>query len=213
MVVIPPFPFHNAPDEFDTKSAFHKAWKVRPFLFFRCKIRPLEASGSDSDIALQLMFFSRFFPCDLTKQHPLQKAGSEMLYDPSPEPHLFVGHIHHALGRVPLMPCFLDGNTTPTIPKSQREQKRTKFPWGQADNPRGLGSKLYEVNNFMWEFGRPKKREMSFEAAQAMRKKRQDEAVKKRVSTKDRSEKIQGKYSLKFRFNFSRDADSDQDSD
>ena len=54
------------------------------------------------------------------------------------------------LGRVPLTPCFVRGNRTPTLPHSFG-----KHQGAVADNRNvvGNGSRLYEVNIWMWRFG------------------------------------------------------------
>ena len=67
------------------------------------------------------------------------------------------------LGRVPLMPLFLLGNSTPTIPHELRKHWREKFPYGAADaaDASGTGkrgSNVYEVNQWLWQFGRGKPR-------------------------------------------------------
>ena len=38
------------------------------------------------------------------------------MYEPSPVPTLYVGKAEDLLGWVPLFPCYLDGNTTSSIP-------------------------------------------------------------------------------------------------
>ena len=65
------------------------------------------------------------------------------------------------VGRVPLMPLFLAGNSTPTIPHLYSKRKDTGFPMGCADAA-GVdgrrGSNVYEVNTWLWQFGRGKPR-------------------------------------------------------
>ncbi len=65
------------------------------------------------------------------------------------------------VGRIPLMPCFLDGNATPAIPHKYSKNKNSCFPAGCADaaaeNGRH-GSNVYEVNTWLWQFGRGKPR-------------------------------------------------------
>ena len=187
MLVAPPFPFHLDPDHFDINTQYKEAWKVRPELFFRCKIRPLESDGSKSlnsqrDIPLQLMFYSKFKECNLTPNHPLQRAGNEMIFEPMPVPILHVDHVRHALCRVPLMPCYLHGNSTPTIPP---EIHRSLYPDGQCDNAARPGSRLYEVNHFMWSYGRPKTslRSESFSDSEKRKLEQMKETVKKRAKT------------------------------
>ena len=47
---------------------------------------------------------------------PMERAGVTKLYEPSPTPCLYVAPAANMVGRVPLMPLFLAGNSTPTIP-------------------------------------------------------------------------------------------------
>ena len=61
------------------------------------------------------------------------------------------------------MPCFLDGNSTPTIPHKYRDSKNKNscFPAGCADSAAEdgrRGSNVYEVNPWLWQFGRGKPR-------------------------------------------------------
>ena len=63
------------------------------------------------------------------------------------------------VGRVPLIPCFLDGNATPTIPHKYSRNKGACFPAGCADaaaEDGRRGSNVYEVNTWLWQFGRGK---------------------------------------------------------
>ena len=81
------------------------------------------------------------------------------LYEQSPTPILFVAPCQHVLGRVPLFPLFLDGNATPTIPYKYRQLQRAKFPHGSTDSSNAAGRKgsnVYEVNLWLWQFGRGK---------------------------------------------------------
>ena len=59
------------------------------------------------------------------------------------------------------MPCFLDGNSTPTIPHKYSKSKNSCFPAGCADSAAEdgrRGSNVYEVNPWLWQFGRGKPR-------------------------------------------------------
>jgi hypothetical protein len=73
------------------------------------------------------------------------------------------------------VPVFIAGNTTPTIPSSFKGLRRTKFGMGQADGKNRLGSRLgsrlFEVNHFLWYYGRPKKRDNTVEEAEELRAK------------------------------------------
>ena len=63
--------------------------------------------------------------------------------------------------RVPLIPLFLAGNSTPTIPHEYSQHKRSGFPVGTCDTAAAdgrRGSNVYEVNPWLWQFGRGKPR-------------------------------------------------------
>lgn len=173
MLVIPPFPYHTHPDEFDTTEDWDDAWFACPELFFRCTVRPIGASEEGiEDFQLDLMFYRQFekFNHPLTPDHPLQRAGMEMVYDAFPIPLLYVDHIDKALCRAPLMPCFINGNETPTIPQSFAKQQRRCFPHGQADkSKKNHGSKVFEVNHFIWNYPRPRPRVGTVEESQRRR--------------------------------------------
>ena len=65
------------------------------------------------------------------------------------------------LGRVPLFPCFLQVNATPTIPHKLRHLKGSAFQYGTADAAAAdgrRGSNVYEVNPWLWQFGRGRPR-------------------------------------------------------
>ena len=78
---------------------------------------------------------------------------------------MFSGFCANVLCRALLIPCFLGGGEQPTIPHGRRHWLKahwTQFPFGRADSRRDKGdrdgSKLYEVNMWLWEFGRGKQR-------------------------------------------------------
>ncbi len=69
--------------------------------------------------------------------------------------------VDHKVGRVPFIPLFLAGNLTPTIPHKFSKHKGSIFPFGCADSTAAdgrSGSKVYEVNTWLWNFGRGKPR-------------------------------------------------------
>ena len=63
----------------------------------------------------------------------MEALGVQKLYKPSPTPILYVGLAADVLGRVPLTPLFLLGNSTPTIPHQLRQHWSARFPHGLAD--------------------------------------------------------------------------------
>ena len=92
---------------------------------------------------------------------PMEDSGVIKLYEPSPTPCLYVAPAENMVGRVPLMPLFLAGNSTPTIPHLYSKRKDTGFPMGCADAAAvdgRRGSNVYEVNPWLWQFGRGKPR-------------------------------------------------------
>ena len=71
------------------------------------------------------------------------------LYEPFPTPCLYVAPAACMVGRVPLIPLFLAGNSTPTIPHQYSQHKRSGFPVGSCDTAAAdgrRGSNVYEVN-------------------------------------------------------------------
>ena len=65
------------------------------------------------------------------------------------------------VGRVPLIPLFVASNSTPTIPQKIRKHKSSGFPAGTCNTAAvdgQLGSNVYEVNLWLWQFGRGKPR-------------------------------------------------------
>ncbi len=83
------------------------------------------------------------------------------LYEPTPTPCLYVANVQNIVGRVPLMPLFLAGNSTPIIPHIFSKRKDSGFPYGCADaaaTDGRRGSNVYEANPWLWEFGHGKPR-------------------------------------------------------
>ncbi len=112
-------------------------------------------------IIYTLVFFSTFEELKLPINGPMEDAAVIKLYEPSPTHCLYVADVQNMVGRVPLMPLFLAGNSTPTIPHIFSKRKDTGFSYGCAnaaamDGRRG--SNVYEVNPWLWQFGRGKPR-------------------------------------------------------
>ena len=65
---------------------------------------------------------------------------------------------------VPMIPSFVAGNAHPTIPHSFRGRR---LSGGMADTQpnRGTGSRLYEVNLWMWLYGRGRSERCRSESA------------------------------------------------
>ncbi len=88
------------------------------------------------------------------------------LYEPSPTPCLYVAPAENMVGRVPLMPLFLAGNATPTIPHLYSKRN-------------------YEVNPWLWQFGRGKPRlgGLLGEATEERKQAHRDESRQRGVET------------------------------
>ena len=162
--MVPPFPYCIEDDRHDVP--LDDCWYARPQLFFTCvlrlkngrlpKIRTCK-SGPD-DIECTLVFFSTFEELNLPIKGPMEDSGVVKLYEPSPTPCLYVAPVENMVGRVPLIPLFLAGNSTPTIPHMYSKKKAAGFPSGCADAAGRRGSNIYEVNPWLWRFGRGKPR-------------------------------------------------------
>ena len=86
------------------------------------------------------------------------------------------------LGRVPLMTCYISGNAHPTLP--HRFGNRAE---ATADSSvgRGNGSRLHELNLWMWRYGRGQPRKITVEEAEQTRRRRErlTKACKRAVQT------------------------------
>ena len=89
------------------------------------------------------------------------------------------------MGRVPLIQCYLNGNTHNTIP----HKYRGAIPAEAAADSRpdsGTGSRLFEVNVWMWRYGRTFPREISVADTIKLRKKRLAESRIRAAATMQR---------------------------
>ncbi len=119
----------------------HKLFPANDWMkFFHCTLRPIGTVAgsfncSDEDIPLDLIFFSLFEELRLRTAGIMELKGIHRVYDPSPVPTLYVGRVEDLLGRVPLIPCFLNGSATSTIPHkySSRRNLKDAFECGCAD--------------------------------------------------------------------------------
>ncbi len=75
----------------------------------------------------------------------MESNGVTKLYEPSPTPCPYVAPVN-MVGKVPLIPLFLAGNSTPTIPHKYSKHKNSGFPMGTVAQDGRRGSNVYEVN-------------------------------------------------------------------
>jgi hypothetical protein len=123
--VVAPYPFRIEPlEDFDPIGDLDvtgggDVWFARPLLFFSCTLCPTGHLGDTrSHKSVSLIFFSTFEPISLTPDSCMQRKGVPMLYEraASQVPSLYVCPVENVLGRVPLIPCYLNGNSANTIP-------------------------------------------------------------------------------------------------
>ena len=101
------------------------------------------------DQLYNLVFFNTFEELNLPIKGPMEDSGVIKLYEPSPTPCLYVAPAENMVGRVPLMPLFLAGNSTLTIPHLHSKHSNSDFPMGCADTAAvdgRRGSNVYEDN-------------------------------------------------------------------
>ena len=123
----------------------------------------------------------------MTPDSCMQRKGVPMLYERAATqvPSLYVCPVENVLGRVPLIPCYLNGNSLNTIPHSFRSRIPREAAADSRPDSR-TGSRLFEVNIWMWKYGRTFPREFSVEDAVAMRKKRVQESRARAAATLQR---------------------------
>ena len=186
LATIPPYPHYisDSGADYDVASSISdpdSMWIVRPQLFFKCTLRPLNAAKdrynrSLEDIPLDLVFFSAFEDLRLRTTSTMESNRVRKLYEPSPVPTVYVGMLEDLLGRVPLFQCFLNGNTTSTIPYKHAARQKQAFKFGCADGQGQAsrrGSHVYEINTWLWNFGRPQPRVGGLSVAKTERIRRQ----------------------------------------
>ena len=192
--MVAPRPYNpNGPETFDLSADFDMTgggllWYGRLQLLFRCTLCPSGARDRSLYREVSLAFFSTFEPVELTPESIMQRQGVPMLYDSascSALPSLYICHVKNILGRVPMIPCFVEGNSQPTIPHSFR---RHELAGGAADTrpDSGNGSRLYEVNLWMWRSGRGHERKVPVLEAMEERAKRVREARATAAETRKR---------------------------
>ena len=156
VVIVPPYPYCIKEDRLDV--ALDDCWYARPQLFYKFYLRPkhgrLPRNGTykagpgiymyilvytsmyvfnhflTDDLLRELVFFNTFEELNLPIKGPMEDAGVVKLYEPSPTPCLYVAPAENMVGRVPLMPLFLAGNATPTIPRMHSKRQGFRFPHG-----------------------------------------------------------------------------------
>ena len=197
--MVPPFPYwRDDPDNFDLEKNKDEIMFGRPELLGMITLRPIGATPADNaDIDVPIVFFSAFERLELTPNKPMQRMlNITQIYEPGPwpslDPIMHVGLLRNVLGRAPLVPLFLQGNSTATIPHGLRSLRSQQFPHGRADTQpdKGDGSRIYEVNTWLWEFGRGMPRRMSVASAERLRHAMKADASAKSWATRKRNREM-----------------------
>ena len=85
----------------------------------------------------------------------MHEKGVPMLCKDAPSqiPTMYICPVTNVLGRIPLIPCYVDGQTHLTIPNRFRQSKLGgAIADSRPDN--GAGSRLYELNICLWNYWR-----------------------------------------------------------
>ena len=161
IATIPPIPYRDSEIDVDSFNMIRDMDHVmfgRPELIFKVKLKAYNDVESHTH-EIPLIFFSALERVQLDPADEMHRLGDIIqLYEPGPlpalEPIMHVGFLCHVLCRAPLMPCYMGGSDYPTIPHHFARSARVRH--GRADRQKGSGdgSKLYEVNMWMWKFGR-----------------------------------------------------------
>jgi hypothetical protein len=138
---------------------------------------------------VSLVYFSTFAPIDLTPDSIMQRAGVPMLYDSASNPRLpclYICPVANVLGRAPLIQCFIGKNRRPTILYRFKDDRRIGDGSADTQRDRGNGSKLYEVNIWMWRYCRGRARMVSIAEAERIRAERLSESMTRAAETRKR---------------------------
>ena len=83
-------------------------------------------------------------------------TGTKLLYQPQPQPVVYIVPIQNILGRLALAPCGEHG----TIPHEWHHLQGSHYPRGVCDSPNrsGSGSKLFYINSWamIWSSDHPR---------------------------------------------------------
>ena len=186
-------PYPNNPktaDQFDFQTDMDLSgtgllWYARPQLFFNCTVaRTGHLRDTASHKQLALVFFSTFEPISLPVDSVMKREGVPMFYDSASStnlPSLYLCRAENVLGRVPMMPCFVAGNRTPTVP--HRFRKNCHGAVADTSEGRGNGSRLYELNVWMWRYGRGQPRHVTVAEAEQRSKELTRDARRRAAET------------------------------
>ena len=120
------------------------------------------------------MYFSTFEPIDLTLDSVMQQAEVPMLYDSASNqrlPCLYICPVENVLARPPHS-VFHQRQHPPhdhRIPHCFKDDPRLGSASANTQRDRGNGSRLYEVNIWMWRYGKGQPLMVSIAEAERIR--------------------------------------------
>ncbi len=112
-----------------------------------------------------------------------------MLYDSASNPRLpclYICPVANVLGRAPLILCFIGGNSHPTIQYHFKDDLCIGHGSADTQRDRVNGSRLYEVNIWIWRYGRGLPRMVSIAEAERIRAERLSESRTRAAETRKR---------------------------
>ena len=104
---------------------------------------------------LSLVFFNTFDPIQLSPESVMHEKDIPTLCEDAPSqiPTMYICPVTNVLGRIPLILCYMDGQKHPSVPyRFRKSELGGAIPDSKPDN--GTGGRLYELNIWLWNFGR-----------------------------------------------------------
>ena len=115
-----------------------------------------------------------------------------MLYDSASSPRLpclYICPVANVLGCATFIQCVISGNSHPTIPYRFKVDRRIGHASADTQRDRGNGSRLCEVNIWMWRHCRGLSRMVSIAEAERIRAERLSESRTRAAETRKRRSK------------------------
>ena len=193
MCLIAPFPFNDQPTElFDPATEFDMSgagkFGMLDHSSFSLALCPRgQKANVTSHRKLSLVFFNTFDPIQLSPHSVMHEKDIPMLCEDAPSqiPTMYICHVTNVLGRIPLIPCYMDGQKHPAVPNRLRKSESGgAIPDSKPDN--GTGSRLYELNVWLWNHGRSLPWPISVAETDEIVQKRMSESRLKGAETKRR---------------------------
>ena len=100
-------------------------------------------------------------------------------------PTMYICPVTNVLGQIPLIPCYMDGQKHPTVPyRFKKSELGGAIADSRQDNE--TGSRLYELNVWLWNYGRSLLRPISVAVTDKIVQKRMSKSRLKGAETKKR---------------------------